>query len=322
MVRQICSSFSVDSGEEPAGTAPVWERCLIIELPQPWAPDIKQSRHFPEHLEGALDEAAEKRHGVHLLCVAPDLEYSLDGHRRVIFFFRPCRLFGSYERNEYLVPSGDVSALTEALVRDSAELKRFERFRQGISGMRDIMVCTHGNRDVCCAIKGFPIYRKLRHEYAKDVGGDIRVWRVSHIGGHRFAPNLIDMPQGRNWSRVHLDQLGPLVHHNRPASELGPYYRGWSALGSPYEQVAEHEVFMLEGWKWVDYAVGTRMLDTEKVGCLRRVRIDFTDETMGVRGAYEVTVEQRKSSLRAECLEPGEPFETPQYGVSKLIKIL
>ena len=321
VAAQMCSVFSDTSGEAPAGTAPTWERCLIIELAKPWDGEVERSRHFPGGVTQVLEKAEAKGLSAQLLCVAPDPEYSVEGYSRVMFFSRPERPFATYEKREYLVPMGDVGPLADALVNAPERPDRFERFQQETSGLRDILVCTHGSHDVCCATKGYPIYQVLRREYAREMGEGIRVWRVSHLGGHRFAPNLVDLPQGRNWVRVGPDQLEPLMLHSRPVSELRSCYRGWVALGSQYEQVAEQEVFMREGWGWAERMISTRLLEAGDNGGEARVRIDFADPATGVSGAYEATVEQSEPALRTGCLEAGAPFETPQYRVSKLVKV-
>ena len=57
-------------------------------------------------------------------------------------------------------------------------------------------VCVNGQRDRCCARFGLPVYHRLRTL----VGG--RAWQVTHLGGHRFAPNVLVLPQGVLYGRV------------------------------------------------------------------------------------------------------------------------
>lgn len=66
------------------------------------------------------------------------------------------------------------------------------------------LVCTHGARDRCCAKWGMPIVDALEQR------GE-RVWQASHLGGHRFAPTFVALPQGLMWGRVAPEQLGTLV---------------------------------------------------------------------------------------------------------------
>ncbi|MCP5180376.1 MAG: hypothetical protein H6994_10880 [Pseudomonadales bacterium] len=57
-------------------------------------------------------------------------------------------------------------------------------------------VCTHGQRDLCCAEFGMPLYRALRERVGE------RVWQTTHLGGHRFAPNVLVAPGAVMYGRV------------------------------------------------------------------------------------------------------------------------
>ena len=58
------------------------------------------------------------------------------------------------------------------------------------------LVCTHARRDACCGKLGRPVARGL----AEARPG--RVWECSHVGGHRFAANLVCLPSGVLYGRV------------------------------------------------------------------------------------------------------------------------
>lgn len=66
-------------------------------------------------------------------------------------------------------------------------------------------VCTNGRRDMCCARFGLPAYAKLR-----ELAGD-RAWQITHLGGHRFAPNVLVLPQGALYGRLAPAQLEGFV---------------------------------------------------------------------------------------------------------------
>ena len=62
-------------------------------------------------------------------------------------------------------------------------------------------VCVNGQRDRCCARFGLPLYRRLRALVGE------RAWQITHLGGHRFAPNVLVLPQGVLYGRVHPGKL-------------------------------------------------------------------------------------------------------------------
>ncbi|MGP4023352.1 sucrase ferredoxin [Actinomadura sp. 3N407] len=53
-----------------------------------------------------------------------------------------------------------------------------------------LLVCTHGRRNVCCARSGGPLARALTARF------DRLVWETTHVGGDRFAANLVCLPHG------------------------------------------------------------------------------------------------------------------------------
>lgn len=58
------------------------------------------------------------------------------------------------------------------------------------------LVCTHGKHDPCCALRGRPVASAL------DVLRPDRVWECSHLGGDRFAANVLVLPSGLLYGQV------------------------------------------------------------------------------------------------------------------------
>lgn len=61
-----------------------------------------------------------------------------------------------------------------------------------------LLVCTHGAKDMCCAISGRPVASALRAKHPE------LTWEVTHVGGDRFAGNLVIAPYG-----LYYGQLDP-----------------------------------------------------------------------------------------------------------------
>jgi hypothetical protein len=60
-----------------------------------------------------------------------------------------------------------------------------------------LLVCTHGKHDPCCALYGRPLYDALADELDSDW-----VWQSTHVGGDRFAGNLVCLPHGLYYGRL------------------------------------------------------------------------------------------------------------------------
>ncbi len=119
-----------------------------------------------------------------------------------------------------------------------------------VPARRELFVCTHAGRDACCGRYGDAAYRWLRDRY----GAELDVWRVSHLGGHRFAPTLLELPEGRCWGKLTPEALAALVDRSRPPAALRDAYRGWCALPAP-AQVLERELLSAYGWAWTEARV-------------------------------------------------------------------
>ena len=314
--NQLCSIYSCDIGEDPVGSAPSWQRCLVLELPNPWKNKVEDSTQFPSKVSDALAKTEAAGHPVRLQCVTPDPGYTAAGYTRIMLFYRQMTPAATFSRLDYVVPNNYAADLATALIENSHTLRKFDQYREETNDVRDILVCTHGSRDTCCATFGFPIYERLRQEYAPLLNGRLRVWRSSHLGGHRLAPNLVDLPEGRNWVRPNISQLDELVFRRGEVSDISSLYRGWTRLDSPFEQAAEGAVLMREGWGWTGRPISTRIIESSDNQAHVRV------EAPPVHGdnlmAYDVTVVVSGTVTTAACLTGEQKGTEKQYTVTRI----
>ena len=300
---RMCSVFSEANGEDPCGSAPMWDHCLVIEVPTPWEHEVMDSPAFP----AGLADVFEQRPDVRLQVIQPDATYSVEGHSRVMLFSRPDGPVRDMARSEYLVPTDNLlDVVTTVFGGRGDELAKWE---ENNNGMRDLMVCTHGSRDICCASIGQPTYMELHSRYSNS---HTRVWRLSHTGGHRLAPNVIDMPSGRYWSRLTPSRAMQVADHSGDIADLYDSYRGWPAIASPGAQMAEREAFMREGWNWIDRQVESEVIETSEDGMEERVAIRSLGSD-GVVSSYTATVRQSGMVQSIECLSDTLAKDYPQY---------
>lgn len=313
----MCAKFSMDNNEDPGGSAPNWDRCLILELPQPWNEIVENSHHFPASVKETLDREGNDDHETRLQCVLPDPEYTAPGYTRVMLFTRPDEQFTKYLKVDFQVPHKDLGSLVNSLLVKDGKIGQFDAYRQDTSNKRDLLVCTHGNRDACCATFGFPVYQTLRHQIAPLMSENLRVWRTSHLGGHRFAPNFLDLPEGRSWVRADENDLNALVNRQLPASDMIHLYRGWAGLNSPSEQIVEREILSQVGWQWTQYKSSGEVVRKSEDGLQVEVRIKYTD-TSRRSGTYEATVKQTRAAPRVDCMTGDASNPTPQFKVTSM----
>jgi hypothetical protein len=110
------------------------------------------------------------------------------------------------------------------------------------------LVCTNGRHDPCCAQFGRPVLRAL--------GADT-VWESSHLGGERFAGNLVCFPHGIYFGRVDPSNAAALAGGYEQGVIDLDHYRG--RAGDDFVvQAAEFFLRREEGLLGVDDVVPVR----------------------------------------------------------------
>lgn len=321
---QFCSVISKANGEDLIGTAGTYDTFLLIEAKPPWSGAIwLEAGTMPQQVLDALQQAWDRGLNLRPLAIAPDCDYSQPGSVRVMFYQRPAKQFAEFERQEFIIPVAQLGALVMAILNQPDDLPQFASYQQ-TGTVRDLLVCTHGNYDVACSRFGYPIYQQLRKSYA--TGDHLRVWRCSHFGGHEFAPTLIDLPIGQYWGHLEPDILEQLINREGDVTALRSFYRGWAGL-TKFEQIAEREIWMQEGWKWLNYQKFGQVLVIDPSDAASpdwaRVRIDFTSSNGRISGAYETNIEATGTVKTMWTSSKDEPLsEVMQYQVSHVHKIL
>jgi hypothetical protein len=94
----------------------------------------------------------------------------------------------------------------------------------GSTEQRDptFLVCTHGRHDACCSIRGNQVSRVACAE------PDYEAWECSHIGGDRFAANVVCFPHGVYYGRVTPVGVVSLMHSYSSGHLSLDHYRGRS----------------------------------------------------------------------------------------------
>lgn len=316
----LCSLVSRENGEDAIGSAVSFERALVLEVPLPWPRNVWDASTVPDGLNDILNQATETGPKLRAQAIQPDHEYSRPGHTYIFFFDRPESDVAHYRKQAFLVPDDQVVAVVEALLLHPEGLHMFEGYRQAEDNIREILVCTHSTRDACCAKFGRPVYEHARQVYAARSGQPTRVWQTSHLGGHRFAGTLLDMPRGHYWGWLTPQIMEHVLDQSRPFIELAGHYRGWSGL-SQAAQIAERAIIKQEGWSWLGYHRRESYRRPGKDQNQTEVQITFSSPDHNDTGQYNVIIEEagHAMSLPSSSYEPVLK-KAPLYTVRSLIK--
>ncbi|MFI5734287.1 sucrase ferredoxin [Kribbella sp. NPDC051587] len=95
------------------------------------------------------------------------------------------------------------------------------------------LVCTHGRHDACCAVRGRPVAAALAGAYPD------RTWECSHIGGDRFAGNVVVLPHALFYGQVPPSRAVEVAKHHAEGRVVPDLLRG-SGIYPPAVQAAQH----------------------------------------------------------------------------------
>jgi hypothetical protein len=314
----FCADESRQANENPIGSAATHQTYILIECPPPWACDDFKSAAIPDNLRTLEAEGNQTLQSVRCLLIH-NTHYQQDSCVRVFTLRRQSGFSAGYEKQEF-----QVSHLAEVapLLQNYLAGKPLDNWRVE-SPTREILVCTHGSHDKCCAKYGIPFYRKAvtgLNELSLD---RVRIWQSSHFSGHRFAPTVLDFPEGRYYGRLDLDAFKTIVTRTGSLDCFRHVYRGWGILSDPV-QVLERELLFKYGWEWFHYRVKYRILEQRESPLFNQVEfiIEAPDGCIKYYQAEVVADAAKTLRLHGECSSAvDEIYDFPQFQVRNLVAI-
>jgi hypothetical protein len=230
--RATCAAVSSARDEPLAATASRIDHWLLVEYRGRWGRDV---------LDGSLLSPELKEHLRAQLAALP--------HSRLLFVKQPNRRSHGERHVFFGVSTPGAESLFELEIEHHEDLRELDLVAalqaDGAPGTSFagplLVVCTHGKRDQCCALNGRPLYDALRHETDSS-----RVWQSTHVGGDRFAGNVVVLPYGLYYGRVGPADVGGVLAAQAGGRVDLEWYRGRSSYSFPV-QAAEQAIRESEG---------------------------------------------------------------------------
>jgi len=216
---QICSQLSREAGEPLYGSVSQTQAWFLLEYPHPMGAKAFAESTLLAPFKTAFSSYVDAIPGSRLLLIK---QSNLVREEDVTLFVCLSR---ESDPALYEIRAGSYEELLALnfpalLAQDPAydELRRSEPL---------FLVCTNGKRDPCCARWGLPLFTAL------SAAAPGQVWQSSHVGGHRFAPNLLCFPHGLYYGRVSPEGAPALLEAYRQGRLDPTYYRGRAAYPAP-----------------------------------------------------------------------------------------
>ncbi len=289
MTEVRCALVSAEQDEPLLGTAPEATDFLLVEMRGGWAGKILATE-MPEDVRRFLSPLEKAHRGLRLQFIrAPR-------RSRGPLAVYLCRVGGpvSYLMLNQLedLPAVDVGAwLADGTVAGAV------REAEALT-----LVCTHGRRDVCCSLLGVPLYDALvAQKLVRPADEPPTVWQASHLGGHRFAPVVLSLPDGHCYGRVGVDEAAEFLRAQAQGMVHRPTRLRGCTKDAPWAQAAS-----------VTYRIETdeRAFDAIVDGMQLSTVGDAQHVTLRTRGGSLRVEVQRE--VRADALRPASCGETPE----------
>ncbi|MBP2705672.1 sucrase ferredoxin [Microbispora sp. RL4-1S] len=218
-----------------AGAAPVHASAtvgarfwLLVEHPGPWGPYLDDAP-LPDAIRTLVDRASA-------LGIRPQL-IRRPGRRKAPD--APLHVFVASS-------AGSDPWLAEAFLDDPDDLDLGSLVHGVVPGSCILvaepmfLVCTHGKRNACCARLGLPLARFLDENLPGEV------WETTHVGGDRYAANLVCLPHGLYYGSMSQAAAIAAANAYRHGEVVLDRFRGRAGIPEPL-QAAEHFVRLRTG---------------------------------------------------------------------------
>jgi hypothetical protein len=210
-----CADAARERADPLVGSAPQARGWLLIEHPGPWRIDaVLGSGIAPSVLEVLLGKAQQSS-------------------TRILLVRRPGRTARRVERSWILASLDAPTRAGRWRVDEELLVPAVEMTREvgGSTSSPDpiLLVCTHGLHDTCCAIRGRPVAAALAKRWPD------AVWECSHIGGDRFAPNVVVLPDGFYYGNLDPDTATDVVSQHLSGTVPSAQLRGMARYSPPVQ---------------------------------------------------------------------------------------
>jgi hypothetical protein len=240
---------------------------LLIEHPGPWADKVERTQ-LPAPVTAAVAEA--DRRGVRTQLIRrPGRRRRLPRFQVYVGWSGPGA--PAWLESRRLVDPAKLAGLDLAAVAAG----RPPGFGEPAGPL--LLVCAHGRHNACCARTGGPLARALHARYGPEV------WETTHVGGDRYAANMVCLPHGLYYGDLGIEKGLTAAAAYREGRVVLDHLRGRAGVPEP-AQAAEHQV-----------RAHTGALEVDAVG---------VESMTGEHPVYEVVVRAREERYRV-TVRPG-----------------
>jgi hypothetical protein len=222
-----CSIASEERGESVSASASTVRGFVLVEHPGPWGVDAFRDARLPDGVGRAFKQR------VTAVKAKPLMMRRTGGGSRRADGIRV--IVASTDTRAPWVESTVLSSYDE--LADLPVENLAARTPLGLTPHDELFlgVCTHGRHDACCAERGRPVATALAAEFPD------ATWELSHLGGDRWAANMLVLPHGLFYGRLDEESVRHVARLLRAGELELDHLRGRAGYASQV-QAAEAAV--------------------------------------------------------------------------------
>lgn len=118
-----------------------------------------------------------------------------------------------------------------------------------------VLVCAHAQHDPCCAVRGRPVAGALSERWPE------LVWECSHVGGDRFAANVVVAPDGVYYGGLDAGSAVDTIGEHLAGRVRAEHLRGYTDLTPPQQAAVAAALGRFGPAGRHDYTVGETVRD-------------------------------------------------------------
>ncbi len=306
-----CADHARRIAVDPGGTAIHADRVVVIETALPWPKPVFDHPTLRE-VDPLFKSAARS---TRLLACQPGTDVRAATGVWVFDRLDSSTSGATRERRFAVSSPNELLVLSDCLVAETTgDLLTSGPVQPTFDGPMDepaVLVCTQGSHDVCCGSDGARLAMACENLSLPRGFPQPRVFRVSHTGGHRFAPTAMTLPDGRMWAYLGAVMVADIITGTGDPAQVAPYCRGWWGADRGPAQVAERAVFAEMG-----FALDRRGRSVTEVQ-----PGSYVVEVDG-RSSWSVVVELSREVPTIACRQlGGQPVKTAQEYVASAQRI-
>ncbi|MBP6085400.1 hypothetical protein KA517_04155 [Candidatus Gracilibacteria bacterium] len=218
-----CADDSRHNHENFVGTASPVECWLLVTYPQPWGASAFLESTIPSAVKNHMQSIYQQTECSRIQVITQDSHEQL-----------ACYLAISQENRQQLFRF-DLQSYEDILaISWEAVISKPEDYQHHLVNESLTLICTNTAHDPCCGQYGNALFEATKSRP--------QVWQTNHLGGDRFAANVVVLPQGIYYRRVSKDNLIAI----QVATENQTYYLpnlGGRSYYDRHTQIAEQYLY-------------------------------------------------------------------------------